>query len=211
MSRPALKAGAPGTHPSAMTFSVRQRRLLVQRVSELGPTEHQEIYRLLQRSRISHSSNRNGVFVDLSIVPDAVLAELQSFIDFCHANKAGLDEYDQWLSACKRTHTFGAMPGGGASGSGSGAGTGAGAGAGASAPEAPEAAEAPAAAAAPPSGPAQTAPSPNTPMPASTPAARRMVNSKFQLACKKYARRRVGVEGGSTAPECMAPLSVEPY
>ena len=89
-----------------MGVSVRQRQLLKQRVDELGQTEHLEIFRLLERHGVPYTRNSNGVFINLTIVPENVIIELQRFVDFCMSNKASLDEYDKRLTACKMSHNF---------------------------------------------------------------------------------------------------------
>lgn len=84
----------------------RIRKLILDKVRLLGPTEHQEIFSLLQAHGIAYSSNSNGVFINLSTVPDDVLATVKAFVDYCAVNKTGLDEYEKRLQECKITHKF---------------------------------------------------------------------------------------------------------
>lgn len=82
------------------------RKLILDKVRQLGPTEHQEIFSLLQEHGIAFSSNSNGVFINLSTVPDDVLMIIKAFVEYCAINKAGLDEYEKKLQECKITHKF---------------------------------------------------------------------------------------------------------
>lgn len=82
-------------------FTLRERRLLVQQVQELGPTEHEEIYNLLNGAGLDHMRNRNGVFFNLTNVPDELMHRLQTFVTFCITNKTRLDEYDKLLNERK--------------------------------------------------------------------------------------------------------------
>lgn len=84
----------------------RVRKLILDKVRLLGPTEHKEIFSLLQAHGIAFSSNSNGVFINLSTVPDDVLATVKAFVDYCAMNKTGLDEYEKRLQECKITHRF---------------------------------------------------------------------------------------------------------
>lgn len=84
----------------------RARKLILDKVRQLGTTEHQEIFTLLRTHGIAYSSNSNGVFINLSTVPDDVLATVKSFVDYCAINKTGLDEYEKRLQECKITHKF---------------------------------------------------------------------------------------------------------
>jgi hypothetical protein len=83
------------------SFDVRDRKLLSHRISELGETEHQGIFNILSRNDISHTRNRNGVFVNLSTIPDDVLAQISAFVMFCMDNKVDLDEYEKRMNECK--------------------------------------------------------------------------------------------------------------
>lgn len=84
----------------------RARKLILDKVRMLGHTEHQEIFALLKTHSIAYSSNSNGVFINLSTVPDSVLSVIKAFVDYCALNKTGLDEYEKKLQECKITHKF---------------------------------------------------------------------------------------------------------
>ena len=75
--------------------SVRDRNLLMQKVQELGTTEHEEIFKILKTRDVEYSINNNGVFVNLSNISDDVFHMLNNFVTFCLDNKANLDEYDK--------------------------------------------------------------------------------------------------------------------
>jgi hypothetical protein len=195
----------------------RLRRTLIRRTQELGPTEHGEIFKILSSHGIDHTQNSNGIFVNLSRVPDNVLDEVQRFVEYCVENKQGLDEYDKRLNECKRSQDYERFMGG----------TG----------EHDEAtAPAPAAAVAPcqppPSPPPEAAPLANAaadPVAPAVPAdisgarshvmvasvAKRILNSKFHQAKKKYSKRKVAAERKQTTAEAGSAaiplLSPEPY
>lgn len=90
----------------AERYTARQRKQLIQRTQELGPTEHEEIFKILSTSGIGHTRNKNGVFINLSSVPDEVLCLVHKFVDFCIGNKHDLDEYDKRLNECKLNQNY---------------------------------------------------------------------------------------------------------
>ena len=97
-----MAASSSQTRP----VSARDRQILRQRAAELGRTEHQEIFNILQRHGVTYSRNSNGVFVNLSLLPDVVIQEMERFVDFCVRNKNSLDEYEKRLTECKMSHNY---------------------------------------------------------------------------------------------------------
>ena len=83
------------------TYTVRDRQILTQRIGELGSTEHMEIYGIITQHGIEHTRNKNGVFVNMSTLPNDVVHTIHQFVSFCHDNKIVLDEYDKRLNECK--------------------------------------------------------------------------------------------------------------
>ena len=97
---------SPVAAEEAPPLSHREQKLLMSRVSELGPTEHEEIFNMLTSEGVQYMQNRNGVFVNLSGVAGGVMRRIQSFVTFCIDNKTSLDEYDNHLNEQKFTQTF---------------------------------------------------------------------------------------------------------
>jgi hypothetical protein len=143
--------------------------MLMQRTQDLGPTEHEEIFKILNMSGIDHTQNNNGVFINLSRVPDDVVDRVQNFVDFCFDNKHDLDEYDKRLNECKLSNNYDRIRG--------------------TKPDT----EDDAGTDEPKASPVQFAPAPALPPPSDTltSVAKRIMNSKFHQAKKKYAKKRV--------------------
>lgn len=102
---PALPSAAPTpsapTTPAVVDMLVRKKRLL-QKVNQLGKTEHTEIFSICRQHSVNVTETRlNGVFFNLTTLPDKVFSEIEDFVNYCHANKTALDEYDQKLQECK--------------------------------------------------------------------------------------------------------------
>jgi hypothetical protein len=85
--------------------------ILLQRVACLGQTEHQEILNILACSGgISSTRNSNGVFIDLGTVPESLLEEIRTFVDYCHHNKKHIDDYNNRLVECRISQDFDRLP-----------------------------------------------------------------------------------------------------
>lgn len=85
-----------------MKFTSKQKRQLLERINNLSSTEHEEIFNIIQRhDNINFTSNKNGVFFNLSTVSDAMLEDIDKFVNFCIFNKKDLDDYDRRLNECK--------------------------------------------------------------------------------------------------------------
>ena len=87
-------------------LTVRDRKLLMQRIQELGATEHEEIFKMFQARDVEYTRNSNGIFVNLTAVPDDLVRQMRRFVDFCMENKSSLDEYDKRLNECKYNQNY---------------------------------------------------------------------------------------------------------
>lgn len=77
------------------------RKVLMDKISGLGSTEHAEIFRILKKHNIPHTQNKNGIFVNITSVSNDVIKELSDFVAFCAHNNKELEEYDKRLNQCK--------------------------------------------------------------------------------------------------------------
>ena len=86
-------------------FPSKQKKLLLEKIHTLSSTEHEEIFNIIQRisenASITYTSNKNGIFFNLSTLSDDILREIDVFVNFCHSNKKNLDEYEKQLQECK--------------------------------------------------------------------------------------------------------------
>lgn len=84
---------------------------LMQHVQRLGPTEHREIFNIISRyDIIRYMQNNNGIFVDLTTIPDDVMQDIQKFVDYCYHNNGHLDEYNNRLVECKINQNYERLP-----------------------------------------------------------------------------------------------------
>lgn len=93
-----------------MEYSNKQRKALFDRINSLSSTEHEEILKIVKASGTSFSQNKNGIFFNLSILPDEVVKEIDDFVSYCMSNKKELDEYDKIINECKMSNTIKMVP-----------------------------------------------------------------------------------------------------
>lgn len=75
--------------------------MLYEKINNLGPTEHMEIFKILNDEGIPYTENTNGVFFNLTTLASDTFFKIGEFVEYCCDNKKELDEYDQKLQECK--------------------------------------------------------------------------------------------------------------
>ena len=88
---------------AAQKYSNRMRKQVIERINCLTPTEHEEIFAIIQRQApdVIFTRNSNGVFFNFALLPDDIIHAIDAFVGFCIENKRELDEYDKRLNECK--------------------------------------------------------------------------------------------------------------
>ena len=87
--------------PPPQLYSNKFRKQLLGRINSLSATEHEEIFNLIKRHDLTYTQNKNGIFFNLSTLPDSVVEEITKLVDFCASQKKELDEYDIRMNECK--------------------------------------------------------------------------------------------------------------
>jgi hypothetical protein len=93
--------GMEPVQPKPLRMAQPSRKALMERIGTLGTTEHAEIFRILKRHSIPHTQNKNGIFINVTSVPDEVVKEVADFVAFCFHNNKELEEYEKNLNQCK--------------------------------------------------------------------------------------------------------------
>lgn len=88
------------------TFNIKHKKSLYERISSLTSTEHEEVFKIIREHNINFSKNKNGIFFNLTAVPDEVVTKIDEFVKYCVSNKHELDEYDKKLNECKINNNF---------------------------------------------------------------------------------------------------------
>lgn len=90
----------------APTFSSRSKKFILEKISKLSQTEHDEIFKIVRTSNTPYTQNKNGLFVNMSALSDDIIEKVDHFVDFCLKNKSELDEYDKRISECKINNNY---------------------------------------------------------------------------------------------------------
>jgi hypothetical protein len=83
-----------------------RRRLLQERVHNLSPTEHNEIFKILSKHDAQFTKNSNGCFFNLVHVSDDVISEIETFVRYCLENEQKIDDYNKLLNTYKAGGTL---------------------------------------------------------------------------------------------------------
>lgn len=79
----------------------RFKKLVIDKIDKLGPTEHEEIFKILDRNSVPYTQNSNGVFFILNTVSEELVNEINTFVTYCQQNQEELDAYDKKINECK--------------------------------------------------------------------------------------------------------------
>lgn len=85
-------------------YGTQARKLVLQRINELGATAHAEIFRMLNREHVDYTKNKNGMFVNLSVIDDKLMDDIVTFVDYCIDNNKILEEYDKKLDDIRKNN-----------------------------------------------------------------------------------------------------------
>jgi hypothetical protein len=75
-------------------------RQLRDRIIELSPTAHKELFKIVQVHNVQWTPNMNGVFFYLSNQNESFIQDVQDFVDYCMRSKKDLDEHERYMQTC---------------------------------------------------------------------------------------------------------------
>ena len=78
---------------------------LKEQVDALDPHEQHQLFRIVQTYTTEFTSTETGVLVQASVLPDACLQEMKTYVLFCQDQKKRMDEDTQARKAAERLMT----------------------------------------------------------------------------------------------------------
>ena len=76
-------------------MEVEKLKYLRDQIKELEKDEHFEILRIIrENSENKFTENNNGVFINMNKLPDSVIYEMESFLEFSNENNKMLNQRD---------------------------------------------------------------------------------------------------------------------
>lgn len=82
-------------------YTQREIKRILHRISKLSEIEHRGIYKILLQNNLSYTHNNNGLFISMSTIPENVLEEIDTFVNFCLMNNMELDAHEKKINECK--------------------------------------------------------------------------------------------------------------
>lgn len=86
---------------SLTTQDYEDRKRVLGELKKLVKSEQEQIFLILKRYKVEFSENSNGVFFDLSRVPQEPFEEIQKFLTFCQANRKDFEERDREMETSR--------------------------------------------------------------------------------------------------------------
>ena len=74
-------------------FDIKERKQLIKDISELKKVEHIEIFKIFKKDNIKYTENSNGIFINISKIPDETLQKVKKFLSFYNKNNKQLNDY----------------------------------------------------------------------------------------------------------------------
>lgn len=84
--------------------SYDERKHIFDTIHALVKPEQEEIFRIIRKYKVSYSENSNGIFFDLSIVPNDAFDQIKEYINFCMNNRKEHEERLKELETIRHQH-----------------------------------------------------------------------------------------------------------
>lgn len=77
------------------------RKRVLSDLKKLVKSEQEQIFLILKRYRVDYSENSNGVFFDLSRVPEEAFQEMKKFLSFCQTNQKDFEVRERQMESSR--------------------------------------------------------------------------------------------------------------
>ena len=74
-------------------FDIKEKKQLIKDISKLKKIEHIEIFKIFKKDNIKYTENSNGIFINISKIPDETLNKVKKFLSFYNKNNKNLNDY----------------------------------------------------------------------------------------------------------------------
>tara|TARA_Y100001970_G_C14022292_1_gene744173 strand:- start:223 stop:654 length:432 start_codon:yes stop_codon:yes gene_type:complete len=85
-------------------FSIKDKQNIMETISKLNKIEHIEIFKIFKNHHVKFTENSNGIFINLSKVPDVILYEVTLLLRFYEKNNKHLNEYAKKKTVIKNNY-----------------------------------------------------------------------------------------------------------
>ena len=74
-------------------FDINEKKQLIKDITQLKKVEHIEIFKIFKKDNIKYTENNNGIFINISKIPDITLHKVKKFLSFYNKNNKQLNDY----------------------------------------------------------------------------------------------------------------------
>ena len=95
---------ASSTLPEDITAKEQLLESMKNNIEKMGKIQHLEILKILKKyPAVKLNENRNGVYINVSYLPDEVIEELQKFLDYMKEQESNLELIESQKEEYKST------------------------------------------------------------------------------------------------------------
>jgi hypothetical protein len=81
-------------------------KILVAAIQNLEETEVNELFKLLHNNKCEYTRNNNGVFINLSWLPEDMICKIEQYVAFCNKSQNEVKHYESLCDVLnKNIHT----------------------------------------------------------------------------------------------------------
>ena len=70
--------------------NIENLKILKKEIEGLQENEHLEILKIINKSSVKYSENKNGIFINMNRLSNETVKEIRDFLVFCRSNKTKL-------------------------------------------------------------------------------------------------------------------------
>ena len=75
-------------------INLNKLKLIKEKIESLDKNEHREILKIVKKYNCKFTENNNGIFINMNKLPDSVIYEMESFLEFSNENNKMLNQRD---------------------------------------------------------------------------------------------------------------------
>lgn len=72
-----------------------ERKLFLDELKTLVKSEQEEMFRIVKAEKIEYSENSNGIFFDISAIPEPIFEKMKQFMEFCRKNRVDFADREE--------------------------------------------------------------------------------------------------------------------
>ena len=79
-----------------------KKKYIIDTIKNFSKVEHIEIFKIFKKYNVKYTENSNGIFVNLNILNEKIINKIETFVNFCIANKDYLSSEKSKIEKMKK-------------------------------------------------------------------------------------------------------------